>query len=81
MDMDCSKCSHAIHPDEVYGDFYYCEFCKDTLGIVKCEISKGNEPFSPPHWICPECDSTYVIEDSFQGCNDSSQDQYETLHK
>jgi len=32
--------------------------CGETL-----HISKGNEPYTPEHWICPQCDSTYVREE------------------
>ena len=30
--------------------------CGDSL-----EICPPNEPFSPGHWICPSCDSTYTL--------------------
>ncbi len=40
-----------------------CRIC-----ITECELSPANEPYSPEHWICPKCDSTYVLEDH---CDDT----------
>jgi len=28
----------------------------------ECELCPGDWPWSPDFWICPVCDSTYVID-------------------
>ena len=35
-----------------------CDKCGSKL-----EICPANEPWNDEHWICPECDSTYVKEE------------------
>lgn len=40
-----------------------CERCN-----ADCELCPENYPWSGPHWICGECDSTYAIEDRCPEC-------------
>jgi hypothetical protein len=28
----------------------------------KCELCPADWPWNPDYWICPKCDSTYIIE-------------------
>lgn len=54
MSGECDKCNeHALECE--------CRLCMRCSS--KLELCKANEPWTPPYLICPNCDSTYVIEE------------------